>query len=98
MFQAPEVFSTTTDEYYNPVQADIWSYGATLFWLSGRVYPYNVTQPQRDLDADIQRVVAKSRSLSAGAKRWFHGLLAANSVDTRTSFQAIQLDPWFRSA
>ena len=37
-FQAPEVFGEE-GEFYNPIHADVWSFGATMFFLAGRAYP-----------------------------------------------------------
>ena len=37
-FQAPEVFGKQ-GEFYNPAEADVWSFGCSLFFLAGKAYP-----------------------------------------------------------
>ena len=37
-FQAPEVFGEQ-GEFYNPAEADVWSFGCSMFYLGGKAYP-----------------------------------------------------------
>lgn len=39
-FQAPEVYGDEINEVFDPIYADIWSYGATIFYSLTGKYPY----------------------------------------------------------
>lgn len=41
-FQAPEVFS---QEEYNPLKADIWSLGVTMYYVATSLYPFQADDP-----------------------------------------------------
>lgn len=42
-FQPPEVYGDQAKERFDPIQADIWSYGANVYFMLVKSYPYNVT-------------------------------------------------------
>ena len=94
-FQAPEVFGEE-GEFYNPAEADVWSFGATMFFLAGRALPYNLQAPEANLDEAIFKNVSSAR-LSEEAKKCFIGLMRANT-EPRTDFNSIASDPWFKLA
>ena len=94
-FQAPEVFGFP-GEFFNPVDADLWSFGATMFFVVSRVYPYNLKTPSSNLDAEIEKSVAESK-FTDGAKNFFLGVLQANTFK-RTRFDAIVQNAWFKSS
>ena len=94
-WQAPEVFGDE-GEFYNPCEADVYSLGATLFFLAGRAFSYNYQAPESNLEEAIKKNVQAAK-LSEEAKKCFIGLMHPNT-DQRTQFDAIANDPWFRSA
>lgn len=47
-FHAPESYGNDTD-VFDPIQADIWSYGATWFYLITQTYPFRLNDPNLDL-------------------------------------------------
>lgn len=92
-FQGPEVFGND-NELYNPVDADVWSYGATMFFLISHVYPYDTTAKTIDkLDEEIKRNVNECK-IDQNTKDWLCGLLRSNTVD-RTDFDQIPQVAWF---
>lgn len=94
-FHAPEMFgSLDGDEYYNPIDADIWSYGCTMFFLVARVYPFLVSE--ENLELVIRNAIA-TLSVTDGAKYWLYGLMRTNTAE-RTDFSMINQDEWFYSA
>lgn len=97
-FQAPEVFGNE-GEFYNPIDADIWSFGAVMFTLVTRVYPYNILAPGGavNIDEEIKATIDSTTTLSAPAKEWFYGLMRAN-VKRRFDFDEIKRHPWFKGA
>lgn len=95
-YHAPEVFGDPPTEEYDPIVADVWSYGATFFVASSRVYPCRYKCPYADYSAEIQKQISNATNLSAEAKRWFSGLLRGDA-SRRTSFDQIATDPWFMS-
>ena len=94
-YQAPEVFGSTSEEY-DPVVADVWSYGATFFFASTRMYPFRYKAKVKNIAMDIQKTIDQAKSLSADAKRWFSGVLHADAT-RRTTFDKIETDPWYKS-
>ena len=95
-YQAPEVFGSNSEEY-DPVVADIWSYGATFFFASTRIYPYQYEADVKNIAMDIQKTINQANSLSADAKRWFSGVLRADAK-LRTFFEDLKKDPWYKSS
>ena len=93
-FHAPETYGTDSEEF-NPISADVWSYGATLFYAGTRTYPYNYKRPSKELDSEIRTMIQSRINLSTGAKQWFCGLLRTD-VTKRTPFDRIEKDKWFQ--
>ena len=95
-YQAPEVFGNVTTEEYSPVQADVWSFGATFFYISTRTYAFRYKADVFDIAADIQKTVYSAKTISDDAKRWFAGILHGNAA-SRTPFDKIAASAWFNS-
>lgn len=95
-YQAPETFGSNSEEYC-PISADIWSYGATFFFVATRTYPFRYKKAVKNISADIQKTVTHAKGLSADAKHWFSGILCADAT-RRTMFDKIEADPWFKSS
>jgi len=94
-YQAPETFGLDTEEF-DPIVADVWSYGATLFLAVNRLYPFHYKESPPDIALDIQETIDQSNTLSVEAKRWFSGILAGDATK-RTTIDMIAADPWFDS-
>ena len=93
-FHAPEMFGALDDsEYYDPVDADIWSYGTSMFFLIARVYPFRVNDP--NLEGVVRNSIAELQ-ITDPAKYWLFGLMRTNTAE-RTNFDAIDKDLWFSS-
>ena len=94
-FHAPEMFGAIGGgEFYDPIAADVWSYGCTLLYMAARVYRYCVNDA--NLELEIRNTVA-DLGVSDTAKYWLFGLLRQNTA-ARTTFYAIDKDPpWFGS-
>ena len=62
-YQAPEVFGDSEKESFDPVAADVWSYGATLYHFLTNKYPYDTEKNNAAMENEIQRNV---RALGSG--------------------------------
>lgn len=96
IFQAPEVFGDASKEEFDPISADIWSYGATFFFATTRMLPIRYKSNPDDISNTIQKNIETPKMLSAGAKNWFNGLLRGDA-SCRTTFDKIPTDPWYKS-
>lgn len=93
-FHAPEIFGRDGD-LFDPIPADIWSFGATLFYFVAHTYPFNPSDvPSQGLDAEIRNTVAACENITDAAKYWLYGLMRPNTK-FRTDFDAIP-DAWFK--
>lgn len=95
-FQAPEVYGNA-GECFDPIIADIWSYGANLFFCLAKYYPFNVEQPHSDLDEEIWQNIRSETKLSMECQNFLFGLLRANAND-RIPFDFIDHDEWIRKS
>ncbi|KAJ6218675.1 hypothetical protein RDWZM_004487 [Blomia tropicalis] len=93
-FEAPEVFGEY-NEYFNPHEADVWSFGATIFFIGSKTFPFNMQNPEPNMDSVIRENVERS-SLSQPAKNWLYGLMRADTK-FRIPFESIASDTWFKS-
>ena len=108
-YHAPEVFGDPATEHYDPICADVWSFGATFFVASARAYPCRYSEHRININNykffdstpltitnEIEKSIDGARNLSQDAKQWFKGLLCAN-VSQRTPFDKIESDPWYKT-
>lgn len=102
-YQAPEVFGES-GEYFNVVDADVWSFAATFLFIAGRLEPQEMIKDKApssssssssSLDDIIFKNIDAVARLSEAAKYFFFGCLRANTAQ-RTSFDAIALDSWMQ--
>ncbi|KAF7492413.1 CBL-interacting serine/threonine-protein kinase 16 [Sarcoptes scabiei] len=94
-FQAPETYGNIESETFDPIAADIWSYGATLFYAGSRTYPYNYKRLSSSLSTEINKMIFSRNNLTIEALNWFDALLRPDPLE-RISFDEIRKDPWFR--
>lgn len=92
-FDAPEIYNDKTKSY-DPIAADVWSYGATLFWSLTRTYPFNIKQNTSNINDEIKNNI-DSKNISPEAKNLFNALLNAD-YNKRTTFDKILKDPWYK--
>lgn len=93
-FRAPEVFGKE-DEVFNPLDADIFSLGATLFYMATATYPFALKSVATvGIDGEIRNSIASAAGISDNAKYFLFGLMRANTK-VRTNFDAIPQDPFF---
>lgn len=93
-FQAPEIYSAAADnEVFEPIAADIWSFGAVIFYAATTSYPYDFRADNAAIEAEIQDNVHKL-SLSPEAIDFFANLLTTNAMQ-RTPFDRITSTSWF---
>lgn len=93
-FQAPEVYGNV-NEVFDPIQADIWSYGAILFFCLANFYPYNIDFPHEELDEEISHNISKIPNVSNECKNFLVSLLKSNANE-RMPFDFIDYDPWIK--
>lgn len=97
-FQAPDTCSRNSGESFNPIEADIWSYGATFFYMIARLYPFDLTNLERleSIENDINHRIESSLTLTDGAKKWLRKMLTVDARQ-RTKFSGILDDSWIKS-
>lgn len=94
-FQPPEVYGDPTKERFDPIQADIWSYGANVYFMLVKNYPYNVTDCYENIDEEIWHNIVKNQ-LSDDCKDFIYALTRANAND-RMPFDFVESHPWIKA-
>ena len=94
-FQPPEVYGNPETEQFDPIQADIWSYGANIYYMLVKQYPYNVTDPYDNIDEEIWHNIVKAK-LTDDCKSFLFALMRGNAND-RMPFDFIEGHPWMRA-
>ncbi|KAH9414123.1 CBL-interacting serine/threonine-protein kinase 20 [Dermatophagoides pteronyssinus] len=95
-FQAPEVYGNV-NEFFDPIIADIWSYGANLFFTLTQFYPYNIEYPHENLDEEVWHNISKIPNISNECQNFLFALMRSNAND-RIPFDFIDKDDWFRKS
>ncbi|XP_027202043.1 testis-specific serine/threonine-protein kinase 1-like [Dermatophagoides pteronyssinus] len=97
-FQAPESFSKDDGGAFDPISADVWSFGATFFYIIARLYPFDLYKANDipTVEQEIHHRINSSGALKPEAKKWFMDLLNVDP-NKRIRFDDIVNDPWFRS-
>ena len=85
-----------SNEEYDPISADVWSFGATFFFAATRTLPCRYKPQVDDISLLIQKTIDKATTLSSDAKRWFSGVLRGDAT-LRTPFHKIESDPWYKT-
>ena len=94
-FQAPEVYGDPATEFYDPIIADIWSYGANIYFMLAQQYPFNINEPYENLDEEIWHNIVNINNISSSCKSFCYNLLRTNS-NNRIPFDFIIKDPWMK--
>lgn len=87
-FQAPETYSKNENETYDPIKADIWSFGATFFYILTKMYPFNLAKciDYQTIDEDIKKRLEKLQYLDI--REWLGQMLEID-LKKRTKFDDI---------
>lgn len=91
-FQAPEIYGDPAEEVFDPVNADIWSYGATLYNLLCGRYPYDPTIDNPNIEKEIQSNVS-SLPVSRHCNWVLHHCLTTMSAK-RVSIERLGQHSW----
>lgn len=94
-FQAPEVYGNPQTEFFDPILADIWSFGANLYYMLAKQYPYNINEPYDNLEDEIFFNIQKIADLSENGKNFLYALMRGNAND-RIPFDFVEKDVWMR--
>lgn len=94
-YQAPEVYGDPTKEEFDPLVADVWSLGATVYYMFAKQYPYDVTKPDT-IAKDINNNVQQMQGISADGKRVVNEMLKAAATE-RKHIDKLVSDPWIKS-
>lgn len=93
-FQAPEVFGNDEREEFDPIKADLFSYGAVIFsMITIFDYPYNWKVDNMKVEDEIRNSVQKL-DISEEGKSFLNSLLTTNAI-VRLTFDKINSNPWF---
>lgn len=95
-YQAPEIYGDPSKEEFDPIKADTWSFGAVVFFMISKEYPYNVGSKSDDLEKEIADNVDKL-SVAASGKELLKGVLKANAEE-RMPIGFIEKSAWLAEA
>ena len=96
-YQAPEVYGDPSQEDFDPIVADTWSYGAVIYFMASKKYPYDPTKQSDDLEAEIQSNAARTPSLSDSGRNLVGNILRTNAGE-RIPIGFIEKSSWFEKA
>lgn len=91
-----QVYGDATREYFDPIKSDTWSYGAVIYYMARKKYPYKPKKTYENLDKRLSQKVAQS-SFSDSGKELMLSLLRTNA-DKRLPIGLIEKDVWFKKA
>ena len=91
-YQAPEVYGDPSKEVFDPVTADVWSCGATIYFLASGKYPYEFGKENPLIEDEIQHNV-RYLKLSKEAQSLLGNMLTTNSTK-RMSVDKMKNHPW----
>lgn len=94
-FNAPESYGNRKKEQFDPVAADVFSAGATLYHLlTGGEFPYDVSESNPEVEAEILKNVRAVPKLSHEGKSALAKMLTS-TASKRHSVEQLKKHPWF---
>ncbi|XP_054164569.1 testis-specific serine/threonine-protein kinase 1-like [Oppia nitens] len=93
-FQAPEVYGDPAKEEFDPMVADVWSIGATAYYMLTKQYPYDISKVDT-ISADIQSNISKIQGISDDGKRCLSEMLKPTATE-RKYIDKLMSDPWLK--
>ncbi|UXI21622.1 Aldehyde dehydrogenase family 3 member B1 [Sarcoptes scabiei] len=92
-FKAPEVYGDPLREQYDPIMADIWSYGAIIYFVFTGHYPHDYRILNPEIEYELNQNV-RAMSISASGQDFLANLLTTQ-VGIRLNFDKIIKHAWF---
>lgn len=92
-YQAPETYGQEGEEF-DTIIADTWSYGAVIYNMLSRTYPFMVSAQPPDLEKEIQDNVKKLAECGEEGKELLGHILSTNA-SLRMPFGCIEPHSWF---
>ncbi|UXI22627.1 hypothetical protein NH340_JMT08570 [Sarcoptes scabiei] len=91
-YQAPEVYGDPDSEAFDPIYADIWSLGATIYFVLTRKYPYDFSMENPKLEEEIRSNVKRIK-LSKRCRNFLRQTLCTDS-EKRIKFDFLSRHHW----
>ena len=95
-YQAPEVYGDPSKEEFDPIVADVWSLGATVYYMFTKQYPYDFTSAEPTAVQQIEQNVEQINGLSAEGKKTLSEMLKPMATE-RKHIDKLTSDPWVRT-
>jgi serine/threonine protein kinase len=94
-YQAPEVYGDPSKEEFDPIVADVWSLGATFYYMFTKAYPYDFASADANAVSQIQPNVDQIQGLSAEGKKLLAEMLKPMAVE-RKHIDKLTTDPFVK--
>ena len=95
-YQAPEVYGDSSKEEFDPIVADVWSSGATVYYMFTKQYPYDIQYTDPNAVSQIQSNIEQITGLSAEGKKTLSEMLKPMAVE-RKHIDKLTSDPWVKT-
>ena len=95
-YQAPEVYGDPSKEEFDPLVADVWSFGATFYYMLTKAYPYDISSPDPNIGPVIQANIQQIQGLSADGKRLMAEMLTPLATE-RKHIDKLATDSWLKA-
>ncbi|KAI2807279.1 hypothetical protein BLOT_009242 [Blomia tropicalis] len=92
-YVALEVFGDPEKEQYDPINADVWSFGASLYFIVSKGYPFQNSGNTTNIEDEIQGNVLKLKLTKEGMSA-IGNMLVTDSTK-RISIDKLKDHPWF---
>ncbi|CAG2104473.1 unnamed protein product [Medioppia subpectinata] len=93
-FQAPEMYGDPAKEEFDPLVADVWSIGATAYYMFTEQYPYDIAN-SADIGPQIQKNVDAIPAITPEGKKCLSEMLKPLATE-RKHIDKLTADPWMK--
>ena len=93
-YQAPETYGNPKKEEFDPIVADTWSFGAVIYYMATKKYPYDPTKQSDNLEEEIQGNVKKMSAVTDTGRDLVSNILRTNTGE-RIPIGFVEKSPWF---